>query len=267
MHHIYKILLSTFATYFITSSAMALETCPSHHQACFKGPTNSKYEEAARLLKNKIQFDYDTDGCLPSSGIHKDQNGVWIRNKGISAANLRPTKDCVFQGQIDPQQKIASTIYRTECAKGTDYCASMFAIYMVKDVGTGGHANDWEHGILWTTKDAITHVSYSTHGKAKTDIFNNTKSFYKDANTALLVYHKDGTLTHALRFSKKNEIPENPLKSWITPYPIDWHLLAIDEKNAFEKGDYGSASFPIKDDTFYNNLKKAKPANYPDITK
>lgn len=230
----------------------------------------AKLDEA--LLPNGIinnlqpVFDFDGDGCLPSAGISRTGE----QNAGLKTSG-RITGDC-RSGNF---MLTSNTLHRYACSVsgGNTYCGHFYALYFEKDQVFdwfgGGHRHDWEHAAVWTTNGVVTHGSYSAHG----DLFTKAASELPFEGSHLkIVYHKDGILTHALRFAKDNEYAENPYGSFITPTIISWYQLEGDGlsnqemRNRLNSYDYGSATIPMKDSNFKNNLNDYRPSGYPAFT-
>ena len=211
-------------------------------------------------------FDFDTDGCLPSAGISRSgqQNGGLKTSGGITAG-------CRRADFLD----YANTLHRHACVTsgGNVYCGHFYALYFLKDQVTalgGGHRHDWEHAAIWTTNGVVTHAGYSAHG----DLTNAAVGTLAVQNGHVrFVYHKDGALTHAMRFAGTDEIAaENPYGQWLTPAIVSWTAMTGDGvSNATMRGllngfDYGSANVPVKDSNFLTNLNNGRPAGYPAFT-
>jgi hypothetical protein len=115
----------------------------------------------------------------------------------------------------------------------------------------------------------VTHGGYSAHGK----LYNAAIATLPQQSGHLkIVYHKDGALTHAMRFASVGEAAENAYGTFVTPTIISWMTMAGNgvsnstlraNLNTF---DYGSASVPLKDSNFLSNLNTYKPSGYPTFT-
>ena len=210
-------------------------------------------------------FDFDTDGCLPSAGISRlgQQNG-----------GLSPTGSITGGCRSSTFLNTSNTLHRQACIRsGSDiYCGHFYALYFLKDQTTalgGGHRHDWEHAAIWTKNGVVTHGGYSAHGK----LYNaDISTLDKQAGHMKIVYHKDGLLTHCMRFAKPGEVAENGYGTFVTPAVISWTALWGDgvsnaqmraKLNTF---DYGSGTIPMRDDNFVNNLNTYKPSTYPTFT-
>ncbi|MCF2856370.1 NPP1 family protein [Pseudoalteromonas sp. SMS1] len=208
-------------------------------------------------------FDFDTDGCLPSAGISRT---------GAQNAGLKTTGTLGGSCRDDRFLNTSNTVHRYAC-KNTEmgvYCGHFYALYFKKDqvfpYFGGGHRHDWEYAAVWTHDGVVTHGSYSAHG----DLFTKPASELPFENGHLkIVYHKDGILTHALRFAKHNEIAENSYNRFVTPPIISWYAMRGDGVNnqmlreKLNVYDYGSATLPVKDSRFLYNLNRFKPAHFP----
>jgi len=222
--------------------------------------------EATDAVSIAPVFDFDTDGCLPSAGISRnaEQNG-----------GLKPTGGLTNGCRNSNFLQLSNSYHRYACIEsGNDqYCGHFYSLYFLKDqIIDGiksGHRHDWEHVAIWTKNGVVTHGSYSAHGDLTTASISNLDT---NGNHIKFVYHKDGLLTHAMRFSKTNEEAENPYGYFVTPDIVSWYSIHGDgisnstmryKLNTF---DYGSANVPIKDSNFLTNLNEGKPDSYPAFT-
>ncbi|QOL15323.1 NPP1 family protein [Dickeya dianthicola] len=211
-------------------------------------------------------FDFDTDGCLPSAGISRSgkQNG-----------GLNPTGSlaggCRWSTFLDK----SNTLHRYACVNngGNRYCGHFYALYFLKDqIAAGvksGHRHDWEYAAVWTKNGAVTHGSYSAHGKLTTAA---ASSLDKQNGHLKFVYHKDGALTHAFRFAGSGEQAENPYNTFVTPDIVSWYSVHgdgvsnQDMRNKMNTFNYESGDIPMKDGNFLSNLNNGKPGDYPNFT-
>lgn len=217
------------------------------------------------ISANHPVFDFDTDGCLPSAGISR----TGVQNGGLNPSGSI-TGGCRATNFLD----YSNTLHRHACiASGGDtYCGHFYALYFLKDQISalgGGHRHDWEYAAVWTKNGAVTHAGYSAHG----DLNNAAIGTLDQQNGHVkIVYHKDGALTHAMRFASTGELAENSYGSFVTPLIISWYELKGDGvSNATMRArlnsfDYGSASIPLKDSNFLSNLNTYRPAGYPAFT-
>ena len=210
-------------------------------------------------------FDFDSDGCLPSAGISRD---------GLQNGGLAPSGSITGGCRASNFLQTANTLHRHACvSSGSDvYCGHFYALYFLKDQATalgGGHRHDWEHAAIWTKNGVVTHGGYSAHGK----LYNAAIGSLSTQNGHLkIVYHKDGVTTHAMRFASSGEAAENAYGSFVSPAIISWMALKGDSLNNAQMRDklnafnYGSATIPLKDSNFLNNLNTYKPSEYPSFT-
>lgn len=211
-------------------------------------------------------FDFDGDGCLPSAGISR----LGEKNPGLKTSG-KITGDCRSGNFL----LTSNTLHRYVCktTSGNQYCAHFYALYFEKDqlfdYFGGGHRHDWEHAAVWTKNGVVTHGSYSAHG----DLFTKPASELPFQGKHLkIVYHKDGITTHALRFAKSNEVAENPYGAFLTPTITSWYQLTGDGlnnqamRNRLNSYDYGSATIPMKDSNFLNNVNSNLPSGYPSFS-
>lgn len=207
-------------------------------------------------------FDFDTDGCLPAAAVSR----TGLQNPGVSIGGSI-TSGC----RNDAFLTYSNTYHRKSCAtsSGVEYCAHMFGLYFEKDQWAyffGGHTNDWEHVIIWTTAGAITHASYSAHGDYFIDVVGNLD---KQNGLIKFVYHKDGVQTHCMRFAKSGEVAENSYGTFVTMTIVSWETMVGDGvtnaqmKSKLNTFDFGSAHLDLRDDRFLGQVNENKPAEYP----
>lgn len=211
-------------------------------------------------------FDFDTDSCLPAAGISRDgdQNGGLNPSGSLTGA-------CRSSNFLD----LSNTFHRYACRESSQktYCGHFFALYFEKDQIlsgiTSGHRHDWEYAAVWTVDGVVTHGSYSAHG----DLTTTEASSLEFENGHLkIVYHKDGVLTHALRFADDGETAENPYGAFVTPPIISWYEFTGDDWNnlvmrtLLNNYDYGSAALPTADGVFLSNLNEFRPDTYPEFS-
>ena len=217
------------------------------------------------IRANYPVFDFDTDGCLPSAGISRQGQ----QNGGLNPSGSI-TGGCRSSSFLDT----SNTLHRHACivSGGDVYCGHFYALYFLKDQVSalgGGHRHDWEHAAIWTKNGVVTHGGYSAHGK----LYNQEIGTLDQQNGHMkIVYHKDGALTHCMRFANAGEVAENPYGQFVTPNIISWQTLWGDGlSNAqmrakLDAFDYGSAIIPLRDDNFLGNLNTYKPSSYPTFT-
>ena len=209
-------------------------------------------------------FDFDGDGCLPSFGF--DENGE-------QSGGLAPSGS-LTGGCRDENFLLSShTLHRYACIEvdGTEYCGHFYALYFLKDQITrlgGGHRHDWEYAAVWTRDGQVTHGSASAHGDLDT---RKASELEFEGSHLKIVYHKEGLLTHALRFAEADEIAENPYGKFVTPPIVSWYELNVEGlsreemRGRLNSFDYGKASIPNKDSNFLANLNEFKPSDYPEF--
>ncbi|OEF04434.1 NPP1 family protein [Vibrio genomosp. F10] len=212
-------------------------------------------------------FDFDVDGCYPVAGIsRRGKKNSGLDNSGELNENCR---DAGFL-------KMSNTLHRYACIdrQGSTYCGHFYALYFEKDQALRrfdriGHRHDWEHVAVWTKNGAITHGSYSAHGKLKTKPLGQLPM---QGDHIKFVYHKEGALTHAFRFAKSIELAENHYRYWVTPTITSWYQLTGEGisnqsmRNKLNSFNYGSATIPLKDSNFRVNVNNARPSGYPAFT-
>lgn len=210
-------------------------------------------------------FDFDGDGCLPSAGISRSG----AQNGGLAASGSI-TGGCRKNNFLD----YANTLHRHACVRsGADvYCGHFYALYFLKDQATifgGGHRHDWEHAAVWTINGQLAHAGYSAHGK----LYNAAVgSLPLQGAHVKIVYHKDGVTTHAMRFASSTEVAENGYGQFVAPAIVSWTtvrgdgLSNADMRARLNSYNFGSATIPMRDDNFLNNLNTYRPAGFPAFT-
>lgn len=231
----------------------------------------TKYNE--RQVRNfHPKFDFDSDGCYPATPFQR--NDALRQNPGAKAtASLHGgCKDATWL-------PYANTIHRQICKETiegqnkVERCAHFFELYFEKDQAIGlsflgGHRHDVETVIVWTGKtndlnETISHVSTSAHGKFTTRPIGQVQM---QGTHPLVVYHKDGAGTHALRFaSAEDKSRVEFLGNWGEFHAPDIvsHYAALaawnndemgryranrDYRLALEMSNFGSASFKTRND-------------------
>jgi len=211
-------------------------------------------------------FDYDTDGCLPSAGISRNGD----KNGGLS-----PSGSITGGCRTSNFNMSSNTLHRYACTdSGNDeFCVHFYALYFEKDQATwfgGGHRHDWEYVAIWTKNGETTHASYSAHGDLYTAEADGLEK--RDGTRIKFVYHKDGVLTHAMRFASAGEVAENPYGDFFAPVIVSWYEVTGDGianeemRSLLNAYDYGSATIPLKDGKFLNNINENLPSGYPTFT-
>ncbi|WP_026258708.1 NPP1 family protein [Uliginosibacterium gangwonense] len=234
-------------------------------QADFFGKLDQALPSKVSITANYPVFDFDTDGCLPSAGISREgkQNGGLAPSGALGGG-------CRAAAFLDS----SNTLHRYACilSAGDTYCGHFYALYFLKDqisVLGGGHRHDWEYAAIWTKNGVVTHGGYSAHGKLYNAVVGDLPM---QAGHMKIVYHKDGLLTHSMRFAGGNEMAENAYGQFVTPPIISWYELKgdgvsnVQMRKYLNSYDYGSATIPMRDDNFLNNLNTYKPASYPSFT-
>nr|WP_245574226.1 NPP1 family protein [Amycolatopsis nigrescens] len=199
-------------------------------------------------------FDYDTDGCYSTPAIGADGTvAEGLNNSGALNGNCRDQSD------LDNTNSYA----RAKC--NNDWCAYMYALYFEKDqvvagVDAFGHRHDLEHVVVWVNQDQAQYVSTSAHGEyAK----HPASEVAWEGTHPKIVYHKDGGSTHAFRLAGKDEQPENHYRKWQYPALVSWNNFPAGIRDKLTSADFGKASLALKDGSFEDNLRKAKPDGIP----
>jgi len=248
----------------IVALLAAASACPVAHADDF-----ARLDEAlpagVNIAASYPVFDFDTDGCLPSAGISRT---------GVQNGGLSPTGSITGDCRSSTFLQTSNTLHRHACVTsgGSVYCGHFYALYFLKDQISalgGGHRHDWEYAAIWTRNGVVTHGSYSAHGALYSEAAANLPT---QNGHMKIVYHKDGALTHAMRFAESGETAENGYGTFVTPTIISWATMKGDSvTNAQLRADlnsfnYGSATIPMMDSNFLSNLNTYKPSSYPTFT-
>jgi hypothetical protein len=200
-------------------------------------------------------MDYDHDGCYPVPAIGPDGTvSPGLDLGGDQNGNCRDSSD------LDNTNSYS----RSKCNNG--WCAYMYAFYFEKDQvalggGSSGHKHDWEHVVVWVQGDTPVWVAVSHHKEYLW--IHRDKVQWHDSTHAKVVYHLDMPFTHAFRHALPNgadEPPANHQGRWQLPTLVGWDDYPSGIRDTLVAHDFGSATLAIKDGTFEENLKKAKPS-------
>ena len=266
---IYSLLLCA-----VTISSVRASDYPKLDEALPRGYVTSTFAPV---------FDFDTDGCLPSSAISRSgqQNiGEPVYESGILGMKigLSRTDDCYSRNFLDTSNTFHRYVAITDDG-GSAYSAHFYGLYFEKDrtsypfpYGAAylyGHRHDWEYAVIWTTDGELTHVSTSAHGELTTR--DASSRLFQDGHPKI-VYHQDGLQTHAMRFAISSDTSaENPNHAWVTPTIASWYELTGDEISNAEMREklstfpYGSAQ-KDQENGFLDRVNQWKPSSYPDFT-
>ncbi|MER6421699.1 NPP1 family protein [Streptomyces sp. NPDC001137] len=221
--------------------------------SAFAGVLQNLPENATSFEKNfEPVYDYDTDSCYQAAAIDPDGN----LNGGLKPTG--PITGECRSGHLGH----ANTYSRSKCNNG--WCGIIYASYFEKDEASPGigHRHDWECMVVWVQDGASTpaYLSASAHGGFSTHPIADVPM---SGQRVEAVYHKDGASTHAFRFAKWGETPENDTGAWHQENLLSWSNLASGLRDKLNASDWGSANFPLQDSKFADHLNKAKPSGIP----
>ncbi|KAG9253031.1 necrosis inducing protein-domain-containing protein [Emericellopsis atlantica] len=212
--------------------------------------------EGASDLELKFQpyLDFDSDGCYNTAAISPD--GYTNPGKGPTGT---PQGDC-----RDPPQLENSNAYsRSRCNNGI--CAIMYEYYFEKDqsVGlsfTGGHRHDWENIVVFTRGEDVIYVAPSCHTG-----YNSGNNVILDGQHPLVVYHKDGGLTHCFRVANGDDQanPENPTGAFHRAPLVGWDNWPSVELRDTMLQTWNGGVGPKLDDEFTDKLRAAAGTSVP----
>lgn len=260
----HQIAFTTLATFTLGGSGIMALATPAN-----AAPPPKLYQNATYNAKKWApRFDYDGDGCYPS---------VMIGINGKVNGGLKPTGaidgECGDKSDLDN----SNTYHRSMCRRikrhGNRYCGHMYALYFEKDqtlrhnlfdIGrSSGHRHDVEYVVIWLKNGQLTHVSHSEHSDTKTRDKSQVPFADRNKRHVKIVYHKDGALTHAFRFAKRNEKAENPKGGWHLPTLVSWSRMNKNLQDKFNKLNLGKATVVFNNSNFRRQLNNAKPEEYP----
>lgn len=209
----------------------------------------------AGTFQNKYMplFDYDTNGCFPAAAV--DASGKLnggLKNTGAIVGGCRNN----HLGK-------ANTYTQAWCKNG--WCAYIYALYFEKDqaqngIDVGGHKHDWESVVVFQKQgeEKPRFLAASRHGGYSTHPINEVPM---SGNRVEIVYHKDGSSTHAFRFAKWGEVPRAQGENiWDQPALVDIQTMDDTPRNALWNSKWGDANFPLTGN-FQDNINKARNAD------
>jgi hypothetical protein len=201
-------------------------------------------------------FDFDTDSCYNAPAVGPDGSINGGRDPGDAVDS--PSQNCRDASYLD-----ANNVYvRTRCNNG--WCAHLYGYYMEVDAKStcSGHRHDWEHVVVWTEGDAARYVAASAHGGYDVRAFDDVQ---QDNGHAKIVYHRDGSSTHAMRFAKDDgtdEPPENDAGVWFYGGLVSYYGFPSNEiRDAMMGNDWGSGKIDFSDARIADALEAAKGGN------
>ncbi|KAF5639285.1 NLP4 [Fusarium sp. NRRL 52700] len=244
--HIQSLLLSTLGLVSITS---AFPSQISNPERLFPRLLLQKLDANADedSLRYQPALDFDKDGCYHTAAIDRDGTV----NKGLSVVGDLG-KDCRELSRL-----INSNVYtRKRCNNG--WCAYLYDYYFETDrtgLLFGGHRHDWENAVVFVKNNTIRRVVVSAHG----EYLHKDKPLTQDGHP-LIVYHKCGVLTHALRFAKDKDVRkvENHYGKWVMADLVGWDGFPTPEhRKKLSSYKFGKANFHLTDERFASSLKRA----------
>ncbi|KAL7626450.1 hypothetical protein AAE478_003222 [Parahypoxylon ruwenzoriense] len=218
----------------------------------------------AKATANDLKFlpamDFDKDSCYNTPAIDAQGN----ISPGLSTNNAAGGEGC-----RDYSDLVNNNVYsRQRCNNG--WCAYLYDYYMEKDTKCkncligGGHRHEWEHVVIWVKDDKVQYVAASRHGGYTVKNVGDAAVQFDSDNHVKIVYHKEGSSTHAFRFPKTDgtdEPPENHFGKWyLSPGLISYNGFPSTQlRGKLTSYDFGTATIAFKDSEFAGNLKKAVP--------
>lgn len=197
------------------------------------------------------------DSCYNVPAIGSDGS----LNTGMDPCEITAIQPDLSKGCREPGDLDNNNVYsRTRCNNG--WCAYMYGYYMQLD-GKGhcdGHRHDWEHVVVWTEGETIRYVAAGAHAgydvRAIDDVM-------QDNGHPKIVYHKDGTSTHAFRFAKDgDDPPENAKGSWFYGTVVSYFGFPNAElRDSMLTHDWEKGHIDFTDEKFPVALDSAKGGN------
>jgi len=149
---------------------------------------------------------------------------------------------------------------RQRCNNG--WCVYLYDYYFEKDVAIPyfvdiGHTHDWEHIAVWVKDGSAQYVAAAQHGEYDIRPAGNVRW---DGTHPKMVYHKDGALTHAMRFaSASDDNIENHLGVWFRGSLVSYNGFPEGIRDILYEHNFGDAHIALTDSSFPGNLERAKP--------
>ncbi|KZL79704.1 necrosis inducing protein, partial [Colletotrichum incanum] len=197
-----------------------------------------------------LAMDFDTDSCYNAPAI--DSYGNLNFEKSI-CESPSIIGDCRDRSDLENNNVYS----RARCNDG--WCAYMYGYYFEKDqiAGCLGHMHDWEHVVVFVYENVPKYVSASAHGRYEMRAW---KDLLVDGTHAKIVYHKDGSSTHAFRFAKAEDdlVQENHFGRWFYGDLVGWNgFPSIAVRNKMTAKSWGSTKIDFKDERFRDSLENA----------
>ncbi|KAL3955876.1 hypothetical protein ACCO45_009895 [Purpureocillium lilacinum] len=133
------------------------------------------------------------DSCYNAPAI--SSAGVLNPGRDTCGAVTSPSDGCREPGYLE----VNNVYVRTRCNSG--WCAHLYGYYFEVDAKEKckGHRHDWEHIVVWTENGVAKYVAASAHGSYEV---RPSKDTPWNGDHPKIVYHKDGSSTHAFRFAQ-----------------------------------------------------------------
>lgn len=206
-------------------------------------------------LKFQPAMDFDQDSCYNSVAIGPDG----ALNPGMDHCESCDQCGCRDVWDLDAYNNVYS---RTRC-NNNGWCAHMYGYYFEKDKALplciSGHRHDWEHVVVWTENEVVRYVGASAHGGYEVKDAKDVR--FHQGTHPKIVYHKDGLLTHAMRFAtEKDDNPvENHYGEWFYGRLISFNgFPSVEIRDKMLYANWGSANVGFNDNNFQDRLNKAK---------
>ncbi|KAG9251824.1 NLP4 protein [Emericellopsis atlantica] len=197
-------------------------------------------------------FDFDMDSCYNAPAV--DPTGAV--NPGRSTCDIKNPNNAV-ECRVPSYLHNNNVYVRSRTNSG--WTAQMYGYYFEVDhkETCSGHRHDWEHVVVWLEGDVVRYVAASAHGDYEVrpvqdalEVNGHTK----------IVYHRDGSSTHAMRFAKEgDEPPENHGGSWFYGGLVDYYGFPNDDvRAAMLANDWLPGKIDFSDVRFADALELAK---------
>lgn len=223
-----------------------------------QNPLTAPVPSCASIVESNYQpaFDFDTDSCYNSPAV----DGAGNVNPGRDTCEIADPSnavECRQQSYLD-----GNNVYvRSRTNNG--WTALLWGYYFETDAkGCGsGHRHDWEHVVVWLEGDTPRYVAASAHGGYDVRSMDEVLQF---AGHPAIVYHRDGSSTHAMRFATQedDDVIENHTGQWFYGPVVDYQGFPSTEvRDAMIGNDWGSGKIDFSDERIADALELAKGGN------
>lgn len=218
---------------------------------------------SSEALRWQPSMDFDTDSCYNVPAIDAAGNVC----PGLTNEGTGNIDGCRDQSDLENN----NVYVRVRCNNG--WCAYVYDYYFEKDVrrphvagsGAGGHRHEWEHIIVFVQDGQAKIVAASRHGDYTTRAAD-ADDVRWDGTHVKIVYHKDGSSTHAFRFANADDDRiENHLGVWFRGPLVDYDgFPSLEVRDKLMSYDFKSPiAVAINDKNIKKNIDYARNGGAP----